>query len=394
MGANKKDYIVIVSFCPFPYGDASDNAIYTFMSGFNEHGVDGEVLCAFPNLPLAHKGIPAVGEYCGVKYRYLHGRTCRSKIRIWNRISYFLFLPFLRKYIKDKLKTYNLTVLFVAQVGRIFYKASKLCQEEGAKVVLVSCEYPFYLREQSEKRIKKFNKFSSHIDKYIFETRTLDQYSRGILDSDIDSIVIPATMPFEDILLSKKVPSEPYIAYCGSIYSEAKDGLSNIIRAFSTFHKSHPEVRLKFVGRITNPGYFTDLQQLAEELKIQDLISYTGEVSREEYVHYLKNANMMMVAKPVNSFYGGGLSSKVVEYLFSGNPVLMVAADDYVDYLTHRENVYFVEDNHPETLSAALYDLYANPEMMKSIGLNGREFALEHFNYHILTKGLLEFLLN
>lgn len=394
MENKKKDFIVIVSFCSFPYGDASDNAIYTFMSGFNEHGTDGEVLCAFPNLPEVHNGIPSVGEYCGVKYRFLHGRTCRSKLRIKNRVNSYLFYPYFRRYIKEKVREYNLTVLFVAQVGERFYKATEICHQEGAKVVLVSCEYPSYLIDNTPERVSRFKKLSSHIDKYIFETKTLEQYSQDVLKSEIDTIVIPATMPFDDILQSKKETTEPYIAYCGSIYSESKDGLSNIIKAFSFFHQSHPGVSLKFVGRITNKNYFNELQALVSELKLEKSISYTGEVTREEYVSYLTNAQMMIVAKPLDSYYGGGLSSKVIEYLFSGNPVLMVAADDYVNYLTHGENVYFVTDNRPETLSSGLNEMYLNPAMMKAIGSNGRDYALEHFNYHKLTKGLLEFVLN
>ena len=40
-----------------------------------------------------------------------------------------------------------------------------------------------------------------------------------------------------------------------------------------------------------------------------------------------------------------------------------------------------------------MIEIFSQPEIMKRIGEEGRLFALEHFNYHKLTKGLLDFIL-
>lgn len=390
---NKEDYIVIISSVPFPYGNASDNAIYTFMDGFQEHGCKGEVICLYPNLPT-DVDMPSVGDYQGVKYRYLHSRVHRSKNRIINKIDNSILSSwFLKKYLKKKSQDNNVTALFVTHVGEVYYKHTKICHNLGIKTVLVSCEYPEYLVQSNLERLHRFKELSSETDRYIFETKTLDDYTRKALGEDIQSIVIPATMPFEDILECKRTDTDPYIAYCGSIHSEAKDGLKNIIRAFSVFHDSFPEYQLKFIGRIARSNYFEELKVLVEELGLEDKILFIGGVERKEYVQYLKNSHLMIVAKPKESYYGGGLSSKVIEYLFSGNPVLMTDSDDFVNYLTHGDNVCFVNNNEPETLSHALCNLFANPEKLRQIGEKGKEYAISHFNYHINTKGLLEFIL-
>ena len=390
---SKEDYIVIISSCSFPYGNASDNAIYTFMDGFQEHGCKGEVICLYPNLPTNIE-VPAEGEYQGVKYRYLHGRVHRANNRIRNKIDYsFLATWLLKRYLTELTKDYNVFALFVTHVSEVYYRHTKICHSLGIKTVLVSCEYPEYLVPATPERIKRFKVLSSDTDKYIFETKTLDYYTRNALNKEIHSIVIPATMPFDDILKCKRTNSEPYIAYCGSIHSEAKDGLKNIIKAYSVFHSSYPNYKLKFIGRVSRSEYFSDLKELVEQLSLGDNVVFVGGVERNEYVQYLTNSQLMIVAKPKDSYYGGGLSSKVIEYLFSGNPVIMTDSDDYVNYLTHGTNVYFVNNNEPENLSRALCNLFANPETMKQIGENGREYAMEHFNYHKTTKGLLEFIL-
>lgn len=393
MENNKKDFIVIISSCPFPYGNASDNAIYTFMAGFNEHGCEGEVVCLYPNLPEQYDCTPQ-GEYLGVKYLYLHGRTHRSKNRLRNKIDFTLLSNWLLKqYLKKKIKDYRMTALLVTHVSEKYYQHTKICHSLGIKTVLVSCEYPEYLIESTQTRLNRFKELSSETDKYIFETKTLDDYTRNALKEDINSIVIPATMPFEDILNCKKTEHKPYIAYCGSIHSEAKDGLKNIIKAYSSFRQAFPGIELKFIGRISKQDYYKELTQLVSRLNLNDSVTFVGGVEREDYVQYLTNSLLMIVAKPKDSYYGGGLSSKVIEYLFSGNPVLMTDSDDYVNYLAHGKNVFFVHDNAPETLNAALKELFSQPEKMKSIGEEGRNYAIEFFNYHKLTQGLLEFIL-
>lgn len=390
---SKDDYIVIISSCPFPYGNASDNAIYTFMDGFQEHGCKGEVVCLYPNMPVDVK-MPAEGEFQGVKYIFLHGKTHRSKNRILNKIDYSILSTWLlKRRLKRLTIDYNVTALFITHVGEIYFKHTKICHNLGIKTVLISCEYPEYIVQSTSKRIQRFKVLSSETDRYIFETKTLDDYTRNILKEDIDSIIIPATMPFEDILNCKRSDTEPYIAYCGSIHSEAKDGLKNIIRAYSVFHKNYPGYKLKFIGRISRNDYFTELKTLVQELGLEGSVVFVGEVERDEYVQYLTNSKLMIVAKPKDSYYGGGLSSKVIEYLFSGNPVLMTDSDDYINYLTHGVNVFFVHDNEPSTLANALNDLFRMPDKMKAIGERGKQYATEHFNYHKTTKDLLKFIL-
>lgn len=389
----KEDFIVIISSVPFPYGNASDNAIYTFMDGFQEHGCKGEVVCLYPNIPI-DIDVPEEGDYQGVNYRFLHGKVHRSKSRIRNKVDYsFLSSWLLKRYLKKKSLEYNVTALFVTHVGEVYYKHTKICHDLGIRTVLISCEYPEYLIQSSPERVQRFKVLSSETDKYVFETKTLDDYTRNALGGNIDSIVIPATMPFDDILKCKRTVTEPYIAYCGSIHSESKDGLKNIIRAYSDFHKTHPGYKLKFIGRVSRNDYFAELKDLVKELSLGDCVVFVGKVEREEYVQYLTNSKLMIVAKPKDSYYGGGLSSKVIEYLFSGNPVLMTDSDDYINYLTHLENVYFVNNNEPGTLSSALCHLFANPEILRQIGERGKEYAMGHFNYHKTTKGLLKFIL-
>ena len=388
----KEDFIVIISSVPFPYGNASDNAIYTFMDGFQEHGCKGEVLCLFPNLPEQYDNVKATGTYKGVEYKYLLGRCHPYQNKYQKSFAYRFLTSFrLKNYLKRKAKQYNVTALFIMHVNDKFFEYTQICHKCGVKVVQVGCEYPEYLVEDTEARRQAYRRLSEHIDKYVFETKTLEDYEKEVLGKEIVSMVVPATMPVDDILGKEKEEVKPYIAYSGSVHSDAKDGLSNIIKGYAGFHESHHDIDLKFIGRISNKEYYEELQRLIKDLSLEYCISFTKEVSREEYVRLMNNAKLMVVAKPKDSYYGGGLSSKVIEYLFSGNPIVMVSSDDYVYYLTHKENVYFTEDNQPETLCNAFSELFDNPDMMKKIALNGKEFALANFNYHKLTKGLLEF---
>lgn len=393
---SKENYIVSLSAVPFPYGNASDNIIFTFMDGFQEHGCKGEVVCLFSNMPKAHWDEPSIGEYKGVKYRFIcgAGKYNRYVRYIVNRfINRQRAKTQLRKYLREKTKQYNVTVLIFSHVDMYFSEIFALCKSLGVRVVMTSCEYPEYLIETTPLKEEQFKILSKDIDKYIFETKTLEDYHKNLL-GPIDSTVVPPTLPFEDILESKKSTSEKYIAYCGSIHSEAKDGLSNILKAFSIAADRIDDVNLKFIGKITKHSYYQELVSLVKDLGLEGRVYFSGEVGREDYIKHLVNAELLMVAKPTGSYYGGGLSSKIIEYLFSGNPVLMVASDDYVHYLTHKENVYFVPDNQPQSLANAIVELFSDEKMRYKIAEGGKLFAMNRFNYHILTKELLGFILS
>lgn len=393
---NKENFIVSISAVPFPYGNASDNIIYTFMDGFQEHGCKGEVVCLFPGMPKAHWDEPAIGEYKGVKYKYICGAgKYNNYLRyVVNRlINRHRAKSKLRKYLREKTEQYNLTAIVFSHVDKYFSEIFALCKSLGVRVVMTSCEYPEYLINSTPIKVERFKFYSKNIDKYIFETKTLEDYHKNVLGA-IESIVVPPTLPFEDILECKKSINERYIAYCGSIHSEAKDGLSNIIKAFGVVSDKIDNVNLKFIGKISKPTYYQELLTIVKDLGLEGRIHFSGEVDRGEYIDYLVNAELLLVAKPTGSYYGGGLSSKIIEYLFSGNPVLMVASDDYVNYLSHKENVYFVTDNQPQTLANAIVELYSDDELRHKIAEDGKAFAMNHFNYHILTKELLGFILS
>lgn len=391
---DKENFIVSLSAVPFPFGNASDNIIYTFMDGFQEHGCKGEVVCLFPNMPKAHWDVPSVGEYKGVKYRFLlgAGRYNRYVRYIVNRlVNRHRTKKQLKEYLKEKREQYNVTAIMFCHVNKFYSQIFALCKDLGIRVVMTSCEYPEFLINSTPDKVELFKDYTKDIDKYIFETKTLEDYHKNIL-GPIDSIVVPPTLPFDDILNVQKNKTERYIAYCGSVHSEAKDGLSNIIKAFNTFSNKVQDVNLKFIGRIANNEYYKELLDLVKQLGLEKRVYFSGEVNREEYVNYLVNAELMMVAKPTGSYYGGGLSSKIIEYLFSGNPVLMVASDDYVNYLTNKENVYFVQDNTPEALSKAMSVLFTDDDLRNKIANNGKSYAMTHFNYHVLTSDLLKYI--
>ena len=111
---SKEDYIVIISSCSFPYGNASDNAIYTFMDGFQEHGCKGEVLCLYPNLPEQYNTVKKAGEYKGVKFKYLIGRCHPFKNQYLKSLSYrYLTTYRLKQYLRRKTRYFNVFALFI-----------------------------------------------------------------------------------------------------------------------------------------------------------------------------------------------------------------------------------------------------------------------------------------
>lgn len=386
--------IIIVTSTPFPYGNASVNRMLTFGKGFIHNKLMSEIWCLFPNLSKTYT-IDSKGFFNDIKYQYISNYVHKKNNKFLNLFirfkSLFISYKLLRKEKKENPKVF---VIFIGQADFFSFLFCLFSLILKIDTYLEVCEYPFILKNNKFKQIKYFilKLYTYFCKGFVFETNRLKSFFEETLKINKKSIVIPSTMFYEDIISAeKKQNCDKYIAYCGSIYSDEKDGLSVILKSFASISDSFPNLKLLFVGRISNIEYYNKLCNLAEDLNISNKIFFTKEVNRNKYIDYLINASLLVVAKGKESFFNGGLSSKVIEYLFSKNPVLLSKSDDYFLYLNGLNSAYFVEDDTIEQISDAFIHILSNPTESKTIGENGYSYAINHFNYLNLTKDLYQF---
>lgn len=191
--------------------------------------------------------------------------------------------------------------------------------------------------------------------------------------------------------LPKTNTSEKYIAYCGRI-SYQKDGVNDLIQAFKYVHDVHPEYRLKLIGAFENEQVKKGLQALVIELNLNKYIDFPGLIPPEELPMYLKNAEILALARPNNIQARYGFPTKLGEYLATGNPVVVTSVGEIPLYIKNRENGYLAEPCNPRAFAENIIYAIDNPDVSTQLGKRGRELTLNEFSSLVQINKALKFI--
>ena len=86
-----------------------------------------------------------------------------------------------------------------------------------------------------------------------------------------------------------------YAAYCGNM-SGHKDGVPNLIEAFSYLEPNHPYFKLLMIGSTNEPTEFDKIKNRVVELGLKNII-FLGRVSLDGIPVLLSNKNSIPVTK-------------------------------------------------------------------------------------------------
>ena len=139
--------------------------------------------------------------------------------------------------------------------------------------------------------------------------------------------------------------------------------------------------------------YYESLQNTVKELDLGDRVCFSGEISREQYIIFLKNAHVLVLAKPFNSFHAGH-SSKVVEYLFSGNPIVMMKSDAYAEMLQDDLDVLFATKYDIHLFSTLLFRAISDDTLRARLSKSSVSKAHKLFNTNLQAQELMKFLVS
>lgn len=214
----------------------------------------------------------------------------------------------------------------------------------------------------------------------------------GVDNTSIHIInIIVDEMRFQGI--GKDAETEPYIAYCGSAYNN-KDGVDQLIQAFSLTIKDYPSVKLYIVGANPQKDQACSNEQLAKDLGLEKNVVFTGVVSAERMPQLLTNAKMLVLDRPRNIQAQYGFPTKLGEYLLTGNPTVLTRVGDMPLFLEDMVSTVFAEPDNPKDFSAKMVWCLKNEEEAKIIGRRGKEVALKHFSYKTETQKMIDIMFN
>ncbi|MEO7442057.1 MAG: glycosyltransferase [Acidimicrobiales bacterium] len=124
-----------------------------------------------------------------------------------------------------------------------------------------------------------------------------------------------------------------------------------------------------------------DLRRLATELRLDDVVTFTGRAGPDLISDYLSTADIGLTPDPSNPLNEVSTMNKTMEYMAFGLPV--VATNLKETRVTARDAAMYVPSGDPGAIARAVVNLLDDPDRRAAMGRAGRrrieqELAWEH----------------
>jgi glycosyltransferase involved in cell wall biosynthesis len=150
-------------------------------------------------------------------------------------------------------------------------------------------------------------------------------------------------------------------------------GLDLAIEAFAKVKAKLPVAELHLYGggskKIT-----AELESLAQRLGLSESVKFCGSVSLDAIGEVVANADLGVVPKRADSFGNEAYSTKIMEFMSQGVPV--VVSQTKVDtYYFDEDTVRFFRSGDIDALAEAILDVAGNKELRNSLIAHGLEYV-------------------
>ena len=157
---------------------------------------------------------------------------------------------------------------------------------------------------------------------------------------------------------------------------EPKYGIEYLIKAMAIIKEKRPDIKLK--AKIAGTGsYESEYKLLAQKQNIN--IDWLGFISQEQVA--LEYANMDIAIFP-STQDSESFSVSTVEAEASGTPVIISNTPGLLETTVKDKTSIVISKNNSEELANSIIYLYDNPQKRLEMGLAGRKYALNNFEYN------------
>jgi len=121
-------------------------------------------------------------------------------------------------------------------------------------------------------------------------------------------------------------------------------------------------------------GMQGDLRELTQKLGLEESVKFLKAVPLHEMAQVIANADLGVVPKRADSFGNEAYSTKIMEFMSQGVPV--VASRTKIDAFYFEEGiVHFFRSGDSEAMAAAMLDVIKNKDMRESLARRGYEYV-------------------
>jgi glycosyltransferase involved in cell wall biosynthesis len=257
----------------------------------------------------------------------------------------------------------------------------------GAKIVLNIHDIvpEFYMRkfgvEENHMMIKllKFvEKICCHIANHVFTVTDIWRNRliarTGISESKCTVLMnVPDNALIDRVLEKGMMSSKDFrLLYPGNLGEHF--GVETLIRAMPIVKAEIPSIRLDIYGEGPQRDF---LQTLAKDLSVDQLVSFYKYIPVEDLYLIMKQVDIGIVPTLDGIFAGEALSTKSLEFLAIGIPVVISRTKVSQFYYNDSMVMFFKQGDHSD-LANCIIQLYKNPGKRKELVRNAKFFNEKH----------------
>ena len=150
-------------------------------------------------------------------------------------------------------------------------------------------------------------------------------------------------------------------------------GLDIAIEAFAQIKSKVPNAELHLYGG-GGGDQKVDLAQLAQRLGLNGSVKFCGGVSFDHIAQVIANADLGIVPKRADSFGNEAYSTKIMEFMSQGVPV--VASRTKIDSFYFEEGmVHFFASGNSQAMAEAMLDVIKNKDLRQTLVTSGYEYV-------------------
>lgn len=128
------------------------------------------------------------------------------------------------------------------------------------------------------------------------------------------------------------------------------------------------------------------LQKMISELGLKEHVFIKDSVSQDTIYQTLVDCDVLVVPRRSNVITLSGFSQKFGDYLLSGVSVVSTAVGEVVNMLESGKNIVFTPEGDTDAFAKAIHNLLEDKNKAMEIGLNGRKFVTENFDFRIVAR--------
>lgn len=214
--------------------------------------------------------------------------------------------------------------------------------------------------------------FSSHV--IISNHLWLDKLTKRAVRPDKCTAIINYPDPSIFSRKTDTVREDDNFVMCYPGTLNQHQGLEVAVRSVILLRDKAPKLKLKIIG--DGPDR-EKLKAMIVENGLQDRVEMQGFIPIEEVADTMNYIDLGVVPKRRESFGNEAFSTKIMEFMAMGVPV--VASRTRIDQYYFKEDIIqFFESDDAEDLASKVYELMTNPEQREALRARSSEFIAQN----------------